>query len=375
MEGEAKKFKKAISQAKEGVKSRKRDIDDKNLGEDDTQKEQVNDSFIYNNAILILEDDNTNVNQVDNQQEVSDEEIQEIELQFQNLSEFFLWFVPVNKLAKDSSSHATLRGQFSDKILSGSLDDVFSKVYKTDKPLNPKSFDEIIPKIVSEIYEKDKNGWLVGFFVLCYAKIPENPINRDYFIIDNADAIVFKKDSKVVADEKQREDDIKTFSEKLKKDIPNVENLNQNPTISISDIETLGQGGQQDNFLQEILSNKDTMPNSYRLLNAIKQNPNSRNSDKYVEELNKWVAQENPKHVLSKSDLGKQLLPKLVDENGNLTVQDFNSLVQTCFENEELKKIVLDYTTSEDEEEPWWNQCNDKWIREKMQLMKDNGYI
>ena len=129
-------------------------------------------------------------------------------------------------MAKDSSSHATLRGQFSDKILSGSLDDVFSKVYKTDKPLNPKSFDEIIPKIVSEIYEKDKNGWLVGFFVLCYAKIPENPINRDYFIIDNADAIVFKKDSKVVADEKQREDDIKTFSEKLKKDIPNVENLN-----------------------------------------------------------------------------------------------------------------------------------------------------
>ena len=55
MEGEAKKFKKAISQAKEGVKSRKRDIDDKNLGEDDTQKEQVNDSFIYNNAILILD--------------------------------------------------------------------------------------------------------------------------------------------------------------------------------------------------------------------------------------------------------------------------------------------------------------------------------
>jgi hypothetical protein len=162
MEKQAKKYKSAINKAKEGVQSRQKDIDDKNLADEASgakkQQDDLNDwnknkedfnkfqkwksmnqndnqqnnqtqqnaSFDYdydfdvlNESLLIFEDtatteteaadtsggDTSTASETENTetkpndadtQNISDDDVQNIDANFKYLAEFFLWFCPVS---------------------------------------------------------------------------------------------------------------------------------------------------------------------------------------------------------------------------------------------------------------------------------------
>ena len=250
MENQAKKYKKAISQAKEGVQSRQKDIDDKNIADeaegikqqqddlDDYNKNkkdfnkfqkwksmnqnnnQQNDSFDYeetleilNESLLLLEDDGQQQStENNNTQDISEDDVQEIDTNFKNLCEFFLWFCPVSsyeskadkndpnvlqKIDSEIKNHKNNVTEAVNQIFTGGqFDKDFAKIYSTSSPVNPNLFNPLIEKLVSSASSNENKNLLQGIFCLAYATNPDQPTKREYSFFKNDKQIIYIEHSK-----------------------------------------------------------------------------------------------------------------------------------------------------------------------------------
>ena len=250
MENQAKKYKKAISQAKEGVQSRQKDIDDKNLADeaegvkqkqnelDDYNKNkkdfnkwkenqkssenqtQQNDSFdfedtieILNESLLLLEDDGQQQStENNNTQDITEDDVQEIDANFKNLCEFFLWFCPVSayestadkndknvlqKIDSEIKNHKNNVTEVVNQIFTGGqFDKDFAKIYSTSSPVTPNLFNPLIEKLVSSASSNENKNLLQGIFCLAYATNPDQPTKREYSFFKNDKQIIYIEHSK-----------------------------------------------------------------------------------------------------------------------------------------------------------------------------------
>ena len=250
MENQAKKYKKAISQAKEGVQSQQKDIDDKNLADEAESvnqnnseiQTQQNDSFDYeetlemlNESLLLLEDDEQQQStENNNTQDITEDDVQEIDTNFKNLCEFFLWFCPVSsyeskankndpnvlqKMESEIKNHKNNVTKAVNQIfISGQFDKEFAKIYSTSSPVTPNLFNSLIEKLVSTASSNENKNLLQGIFCLAYAPNPDQPTKREYSFFKNDKQIIYiiPKENQDAENSKKLEQDKKEFTQNVK---------------------------------------------------------------------------------------------------------------------------------------------------------------
>lgn len=394
MENQAKKYKKAISQAKEGVQSRQKDIDDKNLADEaegikqkqddlddynknkedfDKWKEnqntsenetQQNDSFDYeetlemlNESLLLLEDDEQQQSTENNDtQDISDDDVEEIDVNFKNLCEFFLWFCPVSsyeskadkndpnvlqKMESEIDNHRnTVTKAVNQIFTSGQFDKEFAKIYSTSSPVTPNLFNPLIEKLVSSASSNDNKNLLQGIFCLAYATNPDQPTKREYSFFKNDKQIIYisPKENQDAENSKKLEQAKNEFTQKVKEIIP-FDKVNMQFNFDDVQLSQAVNGkGEFADAINAVMENHESFPKSYPYLDALTSN-NMTPQDKQnnLEQLGAMMNQEYPLYVIKQTPEGASALSALGDYQWN-GEQDF---IDKCFENKQARTAFL----------------------------------
>lgn len=394
MEKQAKKYKKAISQAKEGVQSRQKDIDDKNLADEaegikqkqddledynknkedfDKWKEnqnssenetQQNDSFDYeetlemlNESLLLLEDDEQQQSTENNDtQDITDDDVEEIDTNFKNLCEFFLWFCPVSsyeskadknnpnvlqKMESEIDNHRnTVTKAVNQIFTSGQFDKEFAKIYSTTSPVTPNLFNPLIEKLVSSASSNENKNLLQGIFCLAYATNPDQPTKREYSFFKNDKQVIYisPKENQEAENSKKLEQAKKDFTQKVKEIIP-FDKVNKQFNFDDVQLSQAVNGkGEFADAINAVMDNHESFPKSYPYLDALTSN-NITPQDKQnnLEQLGAMMNQEYPLFVIKQTPEGASALSALGDYQWN-GEQDF---IDKCFENEQARTAFL----------------------------------
>ena len=389
MENQAKKYKKAISQAKEGVQSRQKDIDDKNLADesegvkqkqddlDDYNKNkkdfnkwkenqnssenqtQQNDSFDYeetleilNESLLLLEDDEQQQS-TDNTQDITEDDVQEIDTNFKNLCEFFLWFCPVSsyeskadkndpnvlqKMESEIKNHNNNVTKAVNQIFtSGQFDKEFAKIYSTTSPVTPNLFNPLIEKLVSSASSNDNKNLLQGIFCLAYATNPDQPTKREYSFFKNDKQIIYisPKENQEAENSKKLEQDKKEFTQKVKEIIP-FDKVNMQFNFDyVQLLQAMNGKGEFADAINAVMEDHESFPKSFPYLDALTSGNNMTPQDKQnnLEKLGAMMNQEYPLYVIKQTPEGASALSALGDYQWG-GEQDF---IDKCFENEQAR--------------------------------------
>lgn len=387
MENQAKKYKKAISQAKEGVQSRQKDIDDKNLADesegvkqkqddiDDYNKNkkdfnkwkenqtQQNDSFDYeetleilNESLLLFEDDGQQQS-TDNTQDITEDDVQEIDTNFKNLCEFFLWFCPVSayeskadkndpnvlqKMEAEIKNHNNKVTKAVNQIFtSGQFDKEFAKIYSTSSPVTPNLFNPLIEKLVSSASSNDNKNLLQGIFCLAYATNPDQTTKREYSFFKNDKQIIYisPKENQEAENSKKLEQDKKQFTQRVKEIIP-FDKVNMQFNFDyVQLLQAMNGKGEFADAINALMNNHDSFPKSFPYLDALTSGNNMTPQDKQnnLEKLGAMMNQEYPLYVIKQTPEGASALAALGDYQWG-GEQDF---IDKCFENEQARTAFL----------------------------------
>ena len=387
MENQAKKYKKAISQAKEGVQSRQKDIDDKNLADesegvkqkqddiDDYNKNkkdfnkwkenqtQQNDSFDYeetleilNESLLLFEDDGQQQS-TDNTQDITEDDVQEIDTNFKNLCEFFLWFCPVSsyeskadkndpnvlqKMEAEIKNHNNKVTKAVNQIFtSGQFDKEFAKIYSTSSPVTPNLFNPLIEKLVSSASSNDNKNLLQGIFCLAYATNPDQTTKREYSFFKNDKQIIYisPKENQEAENSKKLEQDKKQFTQRVKEIIP-FDKVNMQFNFDyVQLLQAMNGKGEFADAINALMNNHDSFPKSFPYLDALTSGNNMTPQDKQnnLEKLGAMMNQEYPLYVIKQTPEGASALAALGDYQWS-GEQDF---IDKCFENEQARTAFL----------------------------------
>ena len=255
---------------------------------------------------------------------MSDDEIQNLSVKFDNLSEFFLWYCtlgePNIKADKNKGYKKKMEELINKQFLSGKFDADFAKIYTSTSPVTPETFKPLIEKIVAasssiEFEEQEeapesedetaqsdetdtqpvvdeeaqkKNALrqnkskLTGVFCLAYAKSPDNPTAREYHFFVNQKQIIYNSDSEnkatddaeqaekqKVEDAEKLEQDKQAFTQRIKEIIPfdkantqfNVDSVQLNAALN-------GQGDYTE-AINAVIDNSDSFPKSFQYLDAL----------------------------------------------------------------------------------------------------------
>lgn len=479
MENQAKKWKDAISKAKEGVESRKKDQHDKDLndqaeGNRQTQadledyknnseqykkfkkwseqengnsgtitstegkpQQAVNASFIYptdseyvlTESLLILEDDgqpnqdqhnqptqpnqpeNTQTNteqeqQQDNNNELTDAEIQSIEADFPKLCEFILWYCPLASTKQTGNTEQQKTPNTEDKKqknesvsfdmdtihnflfedveqpqqnennkkqsklgnynqinkqvqeIAFKNDKLFAGIYATNENVSPSTMQPIIKTLAKQLKEtNDRN--LSGVFCLAYAKSPQNPTNRDYhFFIDEASIVSFTNDN-VVKSKEDEQIQKQEFVQKLDKkiDTSNYADINDiqfNNTHDVVD--------DSNPIVKTISSNYASF--FHKTNSAINNLIGTSGEDlqSILKYINKIAKEEYSNFVTSQLTKEYPILKQLT----NFTWTSKQDFIDQCFNNETIRNEIN--TPQEESEE-------DTWINDKLHHLSTKGII
>ena len=246
MEEQHKKFKQAIKISKEAIHSRNSEYYDKQMvsnsqsnansqtNAESSEKLNTENFEIFEKSLKLLIEDSTQVPVQDNKIEIdsevslTDEEIKQMEIFFNDLSQFFLWFCPIdlekeleekqkelnmkylelkelnlkglmekhkkeigikikklkNAIEKSKNVIEKLKNNYEDEINklfidSSTYDGVFAKFFNIGK-VNPNTLSQSnIIRTLSNILNKSKTG-IKGVFCLAYNKNNEEPFERQY---------------------------------------------------------------------------------------------------------------------------------------------------------------------------------------------------
>lgn len=357
MEERVENWKSEIKDEKEKIKNYRQEKDastEENKTEKNNSKEE-DEETILNEAYMILEDDN----QQQQQQEKGDAQENQLVTNFKEMNNFCLYYVPLTKNTSESES------EILNNIKSGKFDSHLIKLYNTKGEKN--SFAPIIKGLSQEFSKMNSKGNFSGFFVLCTGEIDRRQI--DYF----NNEVVLPKNSQRNKD-KENEEELKTKAEKLlgnelKNEIVKCQNASANNLLSYAKrkypdiVKTLADEipaithiannqDYSDKIKEELEQHKGTIMN--KIINHLVQQSG-------VKELQKL----NINDVKSWEDLVKATLPLVKetseeekDEIAQDGINDANYDIETNVENEE---------------EPF--DEDDKWVREKIELMKKNGIL
>ena len=442
MEQQAKKFKAAIAQAKEGVDSRKKDQDDKALqkqSEDqlngittpktdaEKEKEAVNDAYNYfsktfKDSLLIFEDattptapqssvpstpttpttDNnqtgdaqkTNANSSETgvqnaDKQMSDDEIKDISVEFNNLSEFFLWYCTLGEpnIQADKNNPQVLQQLekqikgykkemeelINKQFLSGKFDADFAKIYASSSPVTPETFKPLIEKMVAsssniefeeqeEAPESDetaaqpvidekaqkKNALrqnkskLTGVFCLAYAKSPDNPTAREYVFFTKKNQVIYNSDSenKATDNAEKLEQDKNAFAQRVKEIIPFDKANTQFKIDAVQLNSALNGKGAYSEAINAVIDNSDSFPTSFQYLDALTQRDTSmtdKDKENALAQLSQALTQEYPLYVINQTPQGHGALAAL----GNYQWGGEQDFIDKCFENEQARTAML----------------------------------
>ena len=435
MEQQAKKFKAAIAQAKEGVDSRKKDQDDKALekqSEDqlngttpktdaEKEKEAVNDAYNYfsktfKDSLLIFEDATTPQNSVpstpttvnnqtssetevqDADKQMSDDEIKNMSVEFNNLSEFFLWYCTLGEpniqadknnpqvlqqLEKEIKGYKKEMQELINKqFLSGKFDADFAKIYASSSPVTPETFKPLIEKMVAassniefeeqeeapesgdetvvadndtteqqpvddqEVQKKNtirqNKSKLTGVFCLAYAKSPENPTSREYVFFTKKNQVIYNSNSenKATDDAEKLEQDKNAFTQRVKEIIPFDKANIQFKIDAVQLNSALNGQGAYSEAINAVIDNANSFPISSQYLDALRKSDTSltdKDKENALAQLSQSLSQEYPLYVINQTPQGHGALAAL----GNYQWGGEQDFIDKCFENEQARTAIL----------------------------------
>lgn len=423
MEKQAKKWKKAIAQAKEGVQSRKKDQDDKDLADqagDEAQhredvddynnnKEQykkfkkwseqennnngtitstegqpkpVNSSYEFdeiemlNECLLLMEDDNqpeeTTEDAEKEEGNLTDDEIQNIETDFEKLCEFFLWFCPLSVpsinidkndpkyLTKLDSALKEFKKEISSTVEKTMLanDKLFAGIYSTNENVTPKLMMPIV-QVLAKQAMNTKDNKLAGVFCLAYAKSPQNPTNRDYHLYIDENCIISFTNDDVVKSKEDEQNQKQEFIQKLDKKIitsnyADINDIQFNNTHDVVD--------DNNPIVKTITSDYASLfpKTNSAIINLI--GTSGEDLQSILKHINKVAKEEYSKFVTLQLTEKYPILKQL----GNFTWTSKQDFIDQCFNNETIRNEIN--TTQEESEE-------DTWINDKLQHLRTKGLM
>ena len=285
-----------------------------------------------------------------------DSDVEEIDVNFKNLCEFFLWFCPVSsyeskadkndpnvlqKMESEINNHKnTVTKAVNQIFTSGQFDKEFAKIYSTSSPVTPNLFNPLIEKLVSSASSNDNKNLLQGIFCLAYATNPDQPTKREYSFFKNDKQIIYisPKENQDAENSKKLEQAKNEFTQKVKEIIP-FDKVNMQFNFDDVQLSQAVNGkGEFADAINAVMENHESFPKSYPYLDALTSN-NITPQDKQnnLEQLGAMMNQEYPLYVIKQTPEGASALSALGDYQWN-GEQDF---IDKCFENKQARTAFL----------------------------------
>lgn len=387
----AQTWKNLISKAKKGVqfiKNNRKTVTDSN-----DKTEQQEEEVIYkalNEALLILEDDNTNGGNENvgndngntnggNTEEQGDEdaETNEAITSFDNLRLFYLWFVSIAGQTKDGLMDKTKRLVRDQKdknsniiskafIREKTYDSYFSKLYQMGQ-LTPDKIGSIIKAISSQIKKlpDQQKAPMAGMWVLGYSPNPEKPEKREYVFYQQQDCLIYsqyKEAYKLTTQE---------WNKQFKNILPSIQALeNQLRSNKLK----LANEIISDKAFNEQKNRSNQFPQLLKTLNEIKEELNKVNDDNGKEQIIQDFSKrlliafinEYTLSQLNQTEFGQKIAQVLSKDVRFRNVDNVKGLNEIITKNKDIANLFQQEKPSEAQQE---------WIDNKMRFLKSKGII
>lgn len=382
----AQTWKNLISKAKKGVqfiKNNRKTVTDSN-----DKTEQQEEEVIYkalNEALLILEDDNTNGgnenvgNDNGNTEEQGDEdaETNEAITSFDNLRLFYLWFVSIAGQAKDGLMDKTKRLVRDQKdknsniiskafIREKTYDSYFSKLYQMGQ-LTPDKVGSIIKAISSQIKKlpDQQKAPMAGMWVLGYSPNPDKPEKREYVFYQQQDCLIYsqyKEEYKLTTQE---------WNKQFKNILPSIQALeNQLRSNKLK----LANEILSDKAFNEQKNRSNQFPQLLKTLNEIKEELNKVNDDNGKEQIIQNFSKrlliafinEYTLSQLNQTEFGQKIAQVLSKDERFRNIDNVKGLNEIITRNKDIANLFQQEKPSEAQQE---------WIDNKMKFLKSKGII
>ncbi len=260
----------------------------------------------------------------------------------------------------------------------GSFDKLFAGVYASSNPVTPELFSPIVKKLVQAAMQDSNAKDMVGVFALGYAKSPDNPTNRGYHIFFNDGEVIYNSESEIQNRQQQEKltKQKSAFTDELKKLIP-PDALNK-IVIKFQDVKG---NGRYTNILNIAKRDTNNFKETNNILNDL-TNPNLKNNateeqiNELYRDINTAINQEYPlyriKENITKEAKAKPELNDVLTALQGYTWEGEDKFINDLFENDKVRKEIIG---DESEEEVYFEDEEEPWIREKLLLLKDKGII
>ena len=367
----------------------------------------------------VTPDDESTTSQPDAADNLSPDEINEIQTDFESLQKFTLWFVSIknninssqkeldeinkeleplqqkykellakNEPLSEGQENKTKREELqkkkknleatqeeNKKVPDKNSEQVISKIIQSSDSILSKlfslgeggisKFETILPNLSKIIQEQGGQG----FFAMGY-EVNEN--KREYTFFEDIKSIAYqRKDSgeeNSSSDEDNDNDetstpenDINKFTEELKKKLP-LNDIEKKIDFDYTTINDEIANGKPGSLFDIIINNPNYFPNSKKYIDSY-TSPDTPQDEKKdaLNKFNRWASKEYPKYAISQKENGEEILNNLGDFEWN-GIEDF---INKCFDNEQIRQMILD--TDEQEEDPW--------VTSKLNYFKSKGLI
>ena len=361
-QGRAESWKKEISIARQGIQSLK----NQRINNEQSTEEQ--EEFILEEAYRILSEDNgadtqqqqTNTEIPQDQQATEGlENLDEMITEFNDLSLFQIWFIPI------STKEDAIERVCDFFIKGNKCDNIWGSLYDSGKVTFDK-IGQVIEKVVKTIQGKEQRQLLSGIFCASISPDMNKADKRDYKFYQSQKQLIYFGVTK---------DEIKILQTVIANYFPHLENsINVVVKNATQEKEKLIDEIINKNGYENELKNPKAFPKFSEIINQIKKQYNSfrqsnqpnelaiKNTAQFLNNPNNLIVpfiQEFTYNTLKGDKLGVEILKALDASNGiSVELKNMDDVNKWLFHNEEVQKLLLNTDiakkiTKAQEDEEW----------------------